>query len=118
SEGTKIGYMESVDRSYREFTGDGSSVTYKMKFDAGSKQNKLVVTVYGKDKGVLNVKVGGEMLKEIELDGTGGDELVDISVDVPKKLTKAKQKGAKIVREDVAISGTPGTRVMEVHVVH
>lgn len=118
AEGTKIGYMESVDRNYREFTGDGSSVTYKMKFDAGSKQNKLVVTVYGKDKGVLNVKVGGEKLKEIELDGSGGDELVDISVDVPKKLTKAKQKGAKIVREDVAISGTPGTRVMEVHVVH
>jgi hypothetical protein len=43
---------------------------------------------------------------------------VDISVEVPKKLVKAKQKSAKIVREDIILKGSKGSRILEVRVVN
>ncbi len=118
TEKTQIGYIDSVDRNYREFENEESFVLYKMKFDAAAKQNKIVLTVFGKDKGNLTVSYGNEILKTITLNGDGGDELLDISVEVPKSLIKAKQKGAKIVREDVTIKGSCGARILEIRVIN
>ena len=118
TEGTEIGYVDSVDRNCRIFTDENGFVLYKTKFDTTAKQNKIVLSVYGKDTGSLTVTYGSEVLKTLELKGDGGDELVDISVEVPKKLVKAKQKGAKILREDITIKGSQGARVLEVRVVN
>ena len=116
TEGTQIGYIDTVDRNYRGFESENGFVLYKMKFDTTAKQNKIVLTVYGKDTGSLTVTYGNEILKTLELKGGDTDELVDISVEVPKKLVKAKQKGAKVVREDITIKGTSGTRILELRI--
>ena len=118
TEGTSMGYLDSVDRNYRAFTGDGAYVLYKAKFDSKAKQNRIVLTVYGKDIGTLTVRYGDTELQTVTLSGDGGDELVDISVTVPKKLVKAKQKGAKVGREDVTVAGSAGTRLLELRVVN
>ena len=52
----------------------------------------------------------------MQLKGHEGDEKVDISVEVPKKLVKAKQKSVRIVREDILIKGSKGARILEVRV--
>ncbi|MBR1404135.1 MAG: glycoside hydrolase family 127 protein [Treponema sp.] len=118
TEGTEIGYIGTVDRNYRAFTTDSSYVLYKAKFDTSAKQNKIVLTVYGKDTGTLTVSYGSEVVQTVTLTGDGGDELVDITVELPKKLVKAKQKGAKVVREDVTVKGSSGTRLLEFRVVN
>ncbi|WP_296329739.1 beta-L-arabinofuranosidase domain-containing protein [uncultured Treponema sp.] len=117
TEKTSIGYIDSVDRNCRLFDSEESFIQYKVKFDA-AKQNKIILTVYGKDKGSLTVSYGSEILETLALKGDGGDELVDISVEVPKKLVKAKQKSAKIVREDIILKGSKGSRILEVRVVN
>ena len=115
TEGTSIGYIDTVDRNYRAFDSANSYVCYKARFEAG-KQNKLMLTVYGKDTGTLTVCYGDKELQTLALAGDGGDELLDITVTVPKSLTKAKQKGAKVVREDVTVRGSAGTRLLELRV--
>ena len=118
TEGTEIGYVDTVDRNCRIFENEKAFVLYKAKFDTSAKKNKIVLTVYGKDTGKLIVSFGNEILETVTLKEDGGDELVDISVEVPKKLVKAKQKGAKIVREDIKIEGSKGSRILEVRVVN
>ncbi len=117
TENTSIGYIDSVDRNCRIFDTEEGFIQYKAKFDV-SKQNKIILTVYGNDKGSLTVTYGNEILQMIQLKGDGGDELVDISVEVPKKLVKAKQKSAKIVREDIKLTGSKDSRILEVRVVN
>jgi len=118
TEGTEIGYVESVDRNCRSFMSDESFVLYKAKFDATAKQNKIVLTVYGKDTGSLTVLYGSELLQKVDLKGDGGDDFLDISIEMPKKLVKAKQKGAKVVREDITIKGSKGSRILEIRTVN
>lgn len=115
TEGTQIGYVESVDRNCRTFEENGF-VRYKAKFDTGAKSNKIVITVFGKDTGTLSVSYGTTELEKINLKGDGGDELLDIFVEVPKKLVKSKQKNVKIAREDITIKGSQGARLLEVRV--
>ena len=115
TEKTSIGYIDNVDRNCRIFDTEESFIQYKAKFDA-TKQNKIILTVYGKDKGNLTVNYGSELLQTIQLKGDGGDDLVDISVEVPKKLVKAKQKSVRIVREDILIKGSKGARILEIRV--
>ena len=118
TEKTEIGYIDSVDKNCRIFSADDSSVTYKMKFDAAAKNSRIVITVYGKDSGKITVSFGSEILKTIDLQGNGNDELLDISIDIPKKLVKPKQKGAKVMRENVTVTGSAGARLIEIRAVN
>lgn len=116
TEGTLIGYIDTVDRNFRAFDADTGFVRYKARFDA-KKQNAVVLTIYGKDAGSLNVRYGETELASITLAGDKGDELFDIRMEVPKKLVKAKQKGAHEVSEDVTITGSAGIHLLEMRVV-
>ena len=89
-----------------------------MKFDAAAKNSRIVITVYGKDSGKITVSFGSEILKTIDLQGNGNDELLDISIDIPKKLVKPKQKGAKVMRENVTVTGSAGARLIEIRAVN
>lgn len=117
TDGTEIGYIESVDRNCRIFSDENSFIQYKAKFESG-KQNKIIITVYGKDSGSLTVHFGKENIQTVSLTGDSGDNLVDISVEIPKNLAKPKQKNVKILREDISIKGSPSTRILEVRVVN
>src|SRR5574344_44502 len=77
SENSEMGYLESVDSSFRTITTAGGSFAYRMKFDT-TKKNTLVLTVYGKDKGSFTVKYDDIVIGTITCNGDKGDALVDI----------------------------------------
>ncbi len=115
TENTSMGYIESVDRNFRTANENGAFVSYRLKFDA-TKKNKIVLTLYGKDSGKIKVNFGDSELGTIPLKADGKDSLLDLELEVPEKLIKAKAGKNKSLREVVTIIPEAGIHLLEVRV--
>ena len=115
TENTELGYMESVDRNYRTALKEEGFVSYRVKFNA-EKENKIVLTVYGKDTGSLKVEFDGQILKTAELTGDKGDSLYDIEIPVSLKTLKAKAGKNKNFRDYVTVTLSENVHLMEFHI--
>ena len=116
AEKSEMGYITSVDSSYRAITEAGGSFSYRLKFDT-TKENKLVLTVYGKDKGSLTVTMDDKVIGTVTCNGDKGDSLVDIEVAVPKDMISGKNKS---LRKIVSFSSADGNalRLLELRVIY
>lgn len=105
---TNTGYIQSVDRNFRSTSGTGSYMTYKMKF-SGTEQNRILVSVYGKDAGSFSITVDDKPVATVTLDGTKGDTLLDLDYAVPASLLKDVMKGKKSAKLYVSFISEDGT---------
>lgn len=92
NEGSSVGYIQNLDKNYRVFHSENSSISYKMQFDK-SKSNKIVVTFYNKYSGkidvfVENTKVGSISVYDDKNDKIKKEEenLIDCEIEVNKNL--------------------------------
>jgi len=114
---TTTGYIQSVDRNFRSASGSGSRITYKMKFNS-TEQNHVLVSVYGKDTGSFSITVDDKPIAEVSLDGTGGDNLIDLDYAVPASVLQNALKDKKTAKLYVSFAPAAGTvlRVLEVRI--
>ena len=108
TDGTEIGYINSIDRNYRTFALESGFVTYKLRVTTAS-DSRLILTVHGKDKGTLTINMGKREQVSVNLDGSHGDTLYDIEIPLSKPAGKAKA-----VREDLKVSANGNIHLLEI----
>ncbi len=118
AENTEMGYIPEVDRNCRKIISKDGFITYQLKFDASAKNNRLLLTTYGEDKGTFLVQFEDEEPVTVKLDGNKGKVLVDTELSVPEKLIKEKAAGKKtfiklVIKIKTEESSSP--RLLEIH---
>ena len=105
---TITGYNAHADRNFRATSGSNSFITYRIKFK-NEKENHLLVSVAGTDKGTFSITVADRPLTSVTLDGTHGDGLYDIDCAIPAPLLEDAAGGKKTAKLNVSFVPEDGT---------
>ena len=96
STGTKADYLDAIDSSYRTIEENDGGFGYKVKLD-GTKKLVLVLSVYGKQSGTLDITLGGKELEKVTFDGNQ-DGMYDIEIPLSDEMVKELTNGKKATR--------------------
>lgn len=108
-ENAEMGYIDTVDRNFRAI-GASSALSYRIRTSASG--GKIIVTIYGKDRGTLRVIIDGKEAGAI-VQNAGDDALADYEIDLSggdgaARPIKADEGGAPAAQGKTAAQSAQG----------